>query len=737
MPGDYELSVRCEYDDSTREEVKRTLTITPARVPWRNTQICTWNESSDNYAALGVTIGGMSSLKPLLVDENTRRGLYSEYNWVFMGNFRPGVENDRAMDYQGKRTYASILSPYVRESVIAEAENMADELKYLPSVKMLIMNTERHAGSTSFDYSPETIAMLKEKFGVDLALWRDSKLPVWRRFQPLGWLNADTPPADGIVRDDDPLYRMHRWWHGPEGASDVVLNDLLAAGVNRRYPEILTAKEPILRRPALRSYRDVRVAEDWVYYPDMSTMVRGVEMNQAQTRGCPDMVASTMPQFLLKPGMAAPFSAMPTADMLREAVWLVCSRPARLMTFWNARNAFAKGDQKTAAEIREVPESALKNVKAWAPGLAEEFKDLSNRLWRPFGALLPQWRNAPRRVAVVYSFVSHLYGNQRWPNGGWLMNALAASGVPYDVLLDNDLEASDFPSQYDLIVLPHVPYLTGSMVNNLKKAQAAGCKLVSDGTCKFTLPGMINLTKPTNQLNISEKELALLKLYDNKTDSPQFVEAMEQLAGEQNPQALPELDRLLSELPRMPVICLSKQVYWNLLEADGAAYLVAVNDRRIPGELYGRFGKVREKGIPHTAEFKFRDKWQYAWDLTANQAVEIKDTLKLELPPCGGRIIMLSTRPLGKLSIKGNAKVACGKANDINIQMPSSGLTPVEIKLLEPSGRENSLSHFSVLKQGKLNWQLPIPYNAPTGQWQLKVREACTGTESTFKFTVQ
>lgn len=37
------------------------------------------------------------------------------------------------------------------------------------------------------------------------------------------------------------------------------------------------------------------------------------------------------------------------------------------------------------------------DIKAWDPLLIGEFKAFSDKVWKPFGALFPRWKNSPRR----------------------------------------------------------------------------------------------------------------------------------------------------------------------------------------------------------------------------------------------------------------------------------------------------------------------------------------------------
>lgn len=737
MPGEHRLRLLCTYADGSTETLDKRLRLSPARRPWKNTQVCTWNYSDPELAGLGVTLGGLFRLSAAAVDANTANGLYSQYNWVFLGEARPHLPEEWGHDPEGKPIFPSILAPSVRASVVSEAESMTEKLHGLPAVKMLVINTERHAGSARLDFSPGVVSIARERFGLDLTPWFDATIPEHRRFQPLGRLALGpvpkVRPADGIIAADHPLYAFHRWWHSAEGGSDVVTNDLLALAVNREHPGLLTAKDPIARRPPLRSHRHVRVAQDWLYYPELYHVVAMTEQLQALSRGLPDMCTSTMPQFLLKAGMAAPFDGMPSADMFREAAWLASSRRTRLITFWNANNAFSQGDQQTAEQLARLTPDELKKAKAWDPGLRQAFVEVSRQLWEPFGALLPEWRDATRRVALVHSMAGLLFGDVRWFDGSTLPDALARSGVPYDLLLDEDFENPDFALEsYDLIVLPALKALPAVAVSRLRQAAANGTRLIADPA--FAMAAALpearilaaNQAAAGRQQELLQEELRLLEQYAGRTDAPAYVEAMEELSR-QRPAAFAELDPLLAELPRMPWRREQGQAFWNMLELDGASYLVAINDLRAAGPLYGRYGKVREKGLPQQVIFAPQaTRTRFAWDLTASQAVPA-DRLTLDLAPGSGRIIMLSDTPIGALQLRLPDKAARGTFFPVEADLPSAGAIPAEVIFSDPAGRRSSHSHYTLIRNGSLRLRLPAAWNAPAGRWQVEIRELATG----------
>ena len=560
-------------------------------------------------------------------------------------------------------------------------------------------------------------------------------------------------PADKIIPLDNPLYAFLRWWHSADGGSDVITNDITAEIILEARPDFLTMRDPALRRPQVRSHRKINVAQDWVYYTDPKNMLGTIEGLQCLNRGRDDVAACAMPQFLFKPGMAAPFGGMPTADMFREACWLTCSRPARMMTFWNFKAAAQKGNQHTADEIEtllggqknwndtaEIIKSKKLDVRAWDPQLVKEFKAFSDNVWKPFGALFPRWHNSPRKVAVIQSFASNIFGNVRWRREDTLTLAIISSGIPFDILWDEDFENGISLEGYDIIAFPSCFAMTRPMYDKLSTYIRSGGSVIMSGTAPVKLAGAITIKAPPKTDDVSAQELALLKKYKGDTSHPQYVEGMEELVKTSTAGHIPELDKLLAEKVKTPVKCNTANVSWNLLNAHGADYLVAVNDLRIPGKIYGRYGKVREQGVAQDVSFSVNNPaWRYAYDLTARKALEIKDgKIDMTLEPCSGRIIMFTAQTVGKLSIKVADGMERGQVNKLFISAGAfkTGLLPMKIDIIRPDKSLSPFSCYGVLENGTLTFKLPVATNAPAGKWTVEVTELATGGKATFPFNI-
>ncbi|OQA88634.1 MAG: hypothetical protein BWY31_00232 [Lentisphaerae bacterium ADurb.Bin242] len=760
MPGSYSLELACRFTDGATGNFSFPIKVGKALRPWENVQVNTWNEYRPEFEGSGVTIAA-SGLEAHKIDALAEKQLYGNYNLNYFGTPRPGYPEDVAVDSSGKTLYPDIRSPYLKTDVSEYGRKVAEAIKLAPTFKAIVLNSEHHAGGAGnwANFSPSELRRARS-FGLDLEKWRltgEKTNESFRKFMPMGYLGTtvapELVPESRAIPADNPLYAYLLDHHGPDGGTEVVINDLLAEAILKVRPDLLMMQDPVMRRPALRSYEKINVAQDWFYYTELSVMVNGVEGLGAVRRGFPEMTTSTMPQFLFKEGMAAPFAGMPPRDMFREACWIAASRPMRVISFWNTGNAFLKGNQMTADEIKELLGNAdyaqtaktMKEKKAnpfcFDPRLKEEFRSLSETLWVPFGALMPNWENAPRKLAVVRSFASDLFGNVRWPNTGVIGTAIAESGIPFDILLDNDLEKGI--GNYDVIVLPNCSALPEKGVNNLREFIRRGGTVVADDKLKVKgLEGAVILQGPAqwDEEAFRQKEQEILRQAGGKTDTPAYIEAMEELQKETDRQKqTPGLNELLRKRLKTTFSTSNTNLFWNHLRAGDAQYLFVVNDLRIPGEIYGRFGKVREQGVAQKVSFRIHDpKLRHAFHLNSNTPIPVKNgEISLELPPSGGNIILFTEKQPGRFAVSAEKEVRRGARMSVKLSLENgSGLIPVNLELFLPDGTRSSLSRWNVLKNGSLAWEFTIPLNAPAGDWRIRAAESATGQVKTFSFRV-
>lgn len=185
----------------------------------------------------------------------------------------------------------------------------------------------------------------------------------------------------------------------------------------------------------------------------------------------------------------------------------------------------------------------------------------------------------------------------------------------------------------------------------------------------------------------------------------------------------PELRKLLRGKLNSVFRTDQKSFYWNHLQGSDGDYLFVVNDLRVPGPMYGRFGKVAEQGVPQRVRFDIANSiWRYAYDLLTQKSYTIEDGgLTLTLPPCGGAVLLFAKNRIGELT--GNIN----SLRQLSLQMDSaSGLIPVRVEIILPDGSV-FLDQYDVLTNGRLTKALGIPINAPDGDWLIRATELASG----------
>jgi len=776
--GTYPLTVTATAGARELACFRRQVDITPAPEPVGNLQVLPWQRTFDR--AYGFTCGGGD------LAETMRQGLGWAPHHHYLGYPRGLEGDDLVHDMNGKPGLARLNSPFIVEQVRREAARAAERLAGAPALRAVTFNSEVQWIWTH-DYSPEHVAWVLQTFQLDLDAWRNPPHGDTDAHQlPLGRLRLAvaglTRPDDGVVEVTTPFYAYHRWFHGPLAPTEAYLNQALSDEVLLRRPDVLTIQEPILRRPAVRAFDRVRVAQEWFYYPSPMSAVMVQECLNAAVRGT-DLRPSGMPQFLFKAGTAAPYNAAPTADLFREAAWLCALQPIRLFTYWNfdivPRADFENAYHRclTKAQIDELfgasePswDQAKRRLEAqpglagklmpWTPDLLAAFIRFHRDEVGPLGALIPQWRNRPRRIAILRSFASQLYGDVRWPGTTWLETCLLNSGVPFDVLLDEDFERKGDPlASYQLVAVSAATCLTRPAVAGLGRFVARGGTLVTDPETRVTLPGAVVLRPSDAAGAFSPRPPGQEAQAQEKAASaadPRTVEAMAAQADAGVEHGLPEpaLLEVIETAVTPEARSLSPFTWLNLLEAEGACYLGVVNDLRVQGPMYGHFGMVREVGVPHNALVQVSAALgSTAYDLLSQEAVPLaasgtSATVALDLPPGGARVLILLPAPIARLELQ--AELATAQWGDHRGRQVSvratllddqdrivPGLVPATLTWLHPDGSPSDFSHHTAFRRGVLEAALPVLGNGPVGTWRLQVLERASGRTAEVAVPIQ
>lgn len=742
---------------------QRDIEIRCARTPLDNIQVRLCGGEDPEYGKLGVTMTE-TMIDSAQIEKNNRSRLYSVVRLFVHGEAES--DQDLMLDILGKPHHVDQRAPVPMTSIKKQAEKLGKHLSRFPDIREIVMNSE-NTWVWGLDFRPETIKMAKEKFDLDLNKWRDCpENKRWRAVPPFGRLAPSIGgihrPAKGIVPLRDPLYAFLRWWHSDQAGNEVFLNDLVANIVRRHAPWLKSIGEPALRRPAVRVFKSQDILDEWFYYENPLVAIYTQERLTAAARGTRAQI-SGQPQFLFKAGKAAPFKAMPAPHLFREAMWLCLSRPLCRFDLWGMWMALHP--QKGALEYDELnqelkrrldgKELNYKNVKEvvntrgehsdislFIPELREEIDYMLNKIVHPLGALLPRWKNKTRKIAVYISFAGQIYSEIRWPGSPPVLNDLS---YPYDVLYDQDFEDNpDVLRDYEVVVLQDCVAVTAPAAIQLEHFGKRGGLLIADQTYRCDFDNVIVLDYGKRNLvaekKMKEKHHELLRLFKDARH-PQYIEGMEQIAEELNAKSVPfdYVLKLVNERLKPTINVDDHHVKLNLLEASGADYLVAVNDLRTYGKYFGPYRRVLEKGIP-LSDVTFdipRQNTKVAYELLNCQEMVMRNSkLKLDLPPGGGKIVMFLPEYLDRLSLDVQKYSHPGETVPIKVVLSGKsgklppGLIPVRLDIIRPDGSVDSLSRNSVIENGKFHFNLPIPFNAPLGKWQIMIRELASGKTS-------
>ncbi len=764
MPGKYRFFVEVAEIRHTRD-----IEISPARTPRENAQVIIWGGNGREYQELGVSTAGVAGIKAAEIDEANRNRLYSMIKVGIQG--KAATRDDYLLNISGKPHNVDQRAPAPLASLTEQAARLGANLQRYPDIRDMIVNTE-HLWVDGLDFRPQSIKEARERFGLDLSTWlalpeKDywcATLPGGRLAPGMGGLSA---PVDGIVPPDDPLLSYMRWWHSDQAGNEIFLNDLVATVVRRNAPWVKSIAEPALRRPALRAFKAQDIIEEWFYFENPRAAISVQEKLAAAARGTGSQIAG-MPQFLFKPGGAAPYRAMPPPDLFRETMWLCLSRPLGNFTFWGMWSAlhpekgFITQDKidKLLKEKLGGKEVNFENVKAviktegenseislFVPELRGEISHMLNDVVNPLGALLPQWRNRPRQIALYVSFAGQLYSDIRWPRTPPILDELS---YPYDVLYDQDFEENpNLLDGYQAVVLQECAAVAAAAAPQMERFAARGGLLLADEHYRGGVKEAVVINygkadvKAENKLKATHVEL-LQRHKDVR--HPQYIEGMEQAAAElkSGPAPVEQALAVMTAHLRPEVETSVKNVRFNTLKAAAANYLVAVNDLRTRGRLLGQYGRVLEQGLPLEAvTFRMsRSLGKAAYELLACKEIELKSAgegaeLSLDLPPAGGRIVVFLPERIKELQLEMPTLAQRGEFVTITAALrgesgqPVPGILPAKLDVIRPEGSRDCFSRHVAITDGRFMIELPIPLNAPPGVWRISLEELASGKTGT------
>ncbi|MFW6163341.1 MAG: hypothetical protein ACODAJ_11280, partial [Planctomycetota bacterium] len=398
-------------------------------------------------------------------------------------------------------------------------------------------------------------------------------------------------------------------------------------------------------------------------------------------------------------------------DHLREALWSKLSRPVRGIMYhgWGSLVKARHGSYRfTNPETRGVLTQLIRDVV------------------RPLGPTLLQVPDREADVAILESFASQVFARRgtwgwshKWEADVHLLcqwAQLQPRIVYEETILRDGLDGCR------VLVMPCCDVLPQSVYHKVADFQRRGGILVADEHLAPALKPDILLQSRKRTGKADEDKAALQKMAA---------------------QLRAELDTVYTRYGESD----NPDVVVRFRRYADTDYLFALNDKRTFGTYVGHHGRVMEKGLPTSATLTIRRPQGHVYDLVRHQAVEAERTddglkVKADFGPTEGKLLMITQRPIRRLQIQAPEQAQRGGTARIRIAVlsgdqPVAALVPVEVRILDPQGREAEGSGYYGAKDGRLSLTLDLARNDLPGEWTVSIQELASGLREQRTITVR
>lgn len=655
-------------------------------------------------AALANDLGVCISLSP---------GNWAEHKKEFLRIDRQGKTNPQRPSICG-------LFPEMQKLCHNVGASVAQTYGEFPAWQAALLHTEVRDGA-GLCYHDHDRAACRQATGADIPAEIGGKWGVDRA-------KLKDFPANGVIRDDDPIYRYSHWYwktgDGWNGLNNELHRGLKSTGRN----DLWTFHDPAVRVASVYgSGGAVDVISQWTYsYPDpirigvatdeLFAMARGAKQPQQvmkmtqiiwyRNQTCPakkgDEVTKAVKSVFED---TDPDRIFPTiAPMhLREAFWTKMARPIQGIMYHGWQSL--------------VPTESTSAYRYTHPQTQHELRRLVKEVVEPLGPALMQVPDRKSDVAYLESFASQMFA--RRGTYGWchtwcgdayqmLMWAQLQPEIVYDeTVVERGLDG------FRVLVMFDCDVLTATVAAKVKEFQKKGGLIVGDERLCPAIKADIVIQSYTRTRKADEDRAALVAK-----------------AGELR-KSLDKRYRRYSDSSNADVIARCR--------AFGKTdYLFAINDKREFGTYVGQHGLVMEDGLPSETTLSLARKSGFVYDLIAGQAVPTTTSRgQLRIPaalgPCEGRVFMVTDRAIAGVKIESPAGAKLGDTATVKIAVvdkagrPLDAVVPLRVDVRDSAGRDAERTGCYGAKDGRLELKLDLAANDQPGTWQIRVRELASG----------
>ena len=648
----------------------------------------------------------------------------------------PTVHPDDDTRYQGAgRNGQEYFNPFHPEVALQQTfanELMMRELGDFPNMKYAFVDAEfvddvyYHNGNTG------GLKLLEERLGFT----RDD-------------IGDPEFVAPGVLADDDRGLRYRRFVYQEGNGVNLTLKRA-ADAVHRHRPDVQFLSDPYRSVALLDMFPGCDIISTWTYTnPDPKLMLY-IETLRAVCKpaGQEPLHVVTLLNY---PGSVVPEEhddnwMMMGPGRLLETTWINLSRAPEVVGYY----AF---------------DGYYKSELAFSQPTMDALATLSQEVFVPYGPMFRKLEVAPRRIAVLSSESSRLYGSSPgllgYPNYQpyHFFTVMEMAHLNADIVFDETIERYGL-DDYDVLVLPKCDVLTKTVYETIREFQKRGGVVIAD---QYLGPDVSNALRFdfdfTHRRKVSANAIATGKIYTGAGEDDHIIPGQSEMQNVTGVTALQDqlilesyAAQLRNELAgrvEPDVWCDQHDVLVNVLEQNGVRYLVLINDKRKYDDRTGPFKAVMEELVPQTVTVRIRRKEfreaNHLYDLLSRQDLDSSEedgvvSFDVDLTAIGGTIIALSPQEMSEIALDAPRRVNRNTVHRLRVRIadpsgrPVRGIQPIRITVTDPEDNQTEYSHYACAENGRYEFDLHPALNDHPGTWTITVEDLTAGLSTVQEF---
>jgi hypothetical protein len=754
--GQYTLDIALTTEAGLTAELQEQILLAKRPHPDR-LMVWLWGGSGSQwYLDHGFTTWSRPSLKdPARAADILDRGLAAGAEcavWMNGGLREIDTTELSAPDAVNKGVYSWHEKPLANplHPEVARIQNDTNEatmlfLKDFPQMRTVFFNTEV-VDALAPNRNEAGIRMIRETLGfsdADIDLVNTiTKYGKWQWWPP-------EYVAPCVISDTDKSYLFRKYAY-KQGNGLAAANQRVVDMVKRYRPDILTITDPYREAAMYDMFPGLDIVSTWTYTNPDPKMMLYIETLRAAVKPTGQITLHTV-TLLNYPG-----ALMPTEEWtlmgpgrLKVTTWINLSRAPRMLGYY-----YSSECNPANVDTPRVPY-----------GTTLALKELSDRVFKPYGPMLTNLDVAPRKIAVLSSDAARLYGTSPGLLGSYnnlqiynFYSVMAMAHLQADVIFDETIERFGLDA-YEVLVLPKCDVLTKSGYDAILRFQRRGGVVIADQYLGPEIPNVLSFgfdftyRKKVNA-NAIAKNTAFAEWNDHLQPGSAELETVEGVTALDDQRIMESYAQVLKQglagVVEPEVDSDSPTVLLNMLEKHGAKYLVVVNDKRAYDDRVGEHKAVLGKVEPQSATLTLKQ-WGHpelhAYDMLNRQPLAVEKVGKgyrfpVDLSTLGGTMVALYPAQLESVKVRTHETMHAGLPHAIAVDLtdsrgtPPMGLQPVQVTITDPDGEISASSDYYCAENGRLTVDFTPAVNDVRGRWTVSVTDLTAGLEAEAGFEV-